>query len=572
MANVREKRRSVVFQLCSGRQILRFGLGGSVALCGIVADASASLAQLAAGGLGDSGYAVAGTSTRDTVTSLLAGPSASTVRPWNFSGDVDVEVGATDSPGGIGRGGWQPIILVAPDFALSGVTSRLDVALTYSPRLALYPSTSSQTLLSQSFNGSATAVIVPDLLYVSARGISDVSSRFGNSSLSSNSFVSRSEAVQTTSFSVSPYLQRAIGGYGTVTAGYTYAQTFQDGDNQFSQNFFAPNAGQFAGFGTTGNLQTNTEFGSYTTGENLGRIQNILSATASQFSGSPYYQGASTFSVTDRLSYEVYRWLTVFGKLGYQDYNYPRSGFSLSQPTWTIGVTLTPNASSSITVQYGQVAGIDTVLADGSYMPTPRTRIYGSYSVDIQTGLGARQSLLGTTTVGPGGIFLDNVTGSPTLANTYLASQSPLSRVKSLSVGGALLLDRDTFALTVGHSELQQLGGSVSIFGIATSSGTNIDNSYANLNWQHDLNPITTLNTGVSYAQSSNGIYYGSPGTSQKTVQFYTSLNHNFTDTVSGSVSYSHSQRFGDATQNLPVAFGGNASQNTILVGLRKSF
>lgn len=535
-------------------------------------DASTAFGQLAGGGLSDSGYAIGGTSVRDTVSSLLAGPSTSTVRPWTFGGDIDVEVGATDSPGGIGRGGWQPVILVAPDFILNGVTSRLNVALAYSPRLAFYPSTSSQTLLSQSFNGSATAVLVPDLLYITARGISDVSSRFGNTSLLSNSFVSRSEAVQTSSFSVSPYLQRTIGGYGTVTAGYSYSQTFQDSDNQFNNNYFAPNAGQLAGFGTTGNLQTNTEYGSYTTGENLGRIQNTVSGTASQYSGSYYYQGASTFSVSDRLSYELYRWLTVFGTVGYQDYNYPRSGFSLSQPTWSIGATVSPNETSSITVQYGQIAGINTVLANGSYSPTARTRVYGSYTVDIQTGLGARQSLLGTTGVGPGGILLDNLTGSPTLTNTYLASQSPLSRIKTLTVGGELLLDRDTFTVTVGRSEFEQLGGSVSILGVATSTGTRTDTLYGNLNWQHDLSPSTSLNSGLSYAQSNNGVFYGSPGSSQDTVQFYTSLNHVLTDTLSTSVSFSHSERFGDATRNLPAAFGGSASQNTFLVGLRKSF
>ena len=129
---------------------------------------------------------------------------------------------------------------------------------------------------------------------------------------------------------------------GTFRAGYSYSQTFQDGDNGFSSNYFAPNAGQTAGFGTTGNLQTNTEFASFTTGENLGRIQNSIYGTASQYSGSYFYQGASTSSVTDRLSYAVYRWLTVFGTVGYENYDYPRNGYRLSDATWTVGVTLTP--------------------------------------------------------------------------------------------------------------------------------------------------------------------------------------------------------------------------------------
>ena len=529
-------------------------------------------AQLAGGGFASSGYATGGTSLRDTVTSLQAGPSASSVRPWTFSGDVDLEVGATDSPGGYGNRGWQPVILVAPDLVLNGVTSRLSVALAYSPRLAVYPSSSDQTLLSHTFNGSADLIVVPDLLYLSARGISDLSSRFGNTSLLANSLVSRSEAVQTTSVSISPYLQRTIGGYGTLRVGYAYSQTFQDDDNRFASPYFAPTSAQTAGFGATGNLQTNTEFASFTTGENLGRISNSISATASQFSGSYFYTGASTSSVTDKLSYVVYRWLTVFGTVGYEDYNYPRSGYKLDEPTWTVGVTLTPNQTSSITVQYGQVAGVNTVLVNGTYSPTARTVIFGSYTVDIQTGLGARQALLGTTTVGPGGILVSNSTGAPTLANSYLASQYPLSRVKTATVGGSLLLDRDTFTISVAHSELEQLGGSVSILGVGTQSGTRTSSIYGSLNWQHDLSPSTSLNSGVSYASSDNGVFYGAPGTSQDVVQVYSSLNHVFTDTVSGSVTYSHSERFGAASRNLPAAFGGSATQNTLLVGVRKSF
>ena len=548
-------------------------------LVGVATFASAILffgrgaeAQLAGGGTTDPIIPFNDTSVRGSVSSFIDGPSATTVRPWTFSGDVDVEAGLTDSPGGIQSSGVQPVILIAPDFSLNGTTSRLNVALTYSPRLAIYPSTSSQTIISQSFNGSADAVLVPNLLFLSVRGISDVGSRFGDTSLQSNSFVSRSEAVQTTSFSFSPYLQRTIAGYGTVTVGYMYAQTFQDSDNRYNSLFLAPGAANTAGFGTTGNLQTNTEFGSFTTGENLGRVQESISASASQLSGSYFYQGASTLSVTDRLSYAVYRWLTVFVTGGYQEYNYPRSSYLLDEPTYSVGVTLTPNETSSITLQYGQIAGTNTILANGTFSPTPRTRVFGSYTVDIETGLGARQSLLNGTTVGVGGALISNLTGAPTLANTYLASQSPLSRVKTATIGGAILLDRDAVTLTAGRSEFEQLGNSTSVLGVSTPSGTNTTSNYVSLSWQHELNPSTSLFSGVSYATSENGVFYGVPGGSSDTVQLYSSLNHVFTDTLSGHITVNHSERTGSAIGNLPAAYGGNASQNTILVGLRKSF
>lgn len=549
----------------------RIALGAGVFAATVGMGSELAYAQLAGGGITGPSVIPDSNPFRDSVGSVIAGPSTTTVRPWSFTGDVGVSVGAVDNPGGT-RGGWQPLILLSPDFYLTGTTSRLNVALAYSPRLAFYPSTSGQTLLSQNFNGVADAVLVPDLLYLNVRGISDIGSRFGDTALLSNSFVSRSEAVQTTSFSISPYIQRTIGGVGTVTAGYTYAQTFQDSDNRYDSLFLAPNAAETSGFATTGNLQTNTEYASFTTGENLGRIQNSISATASQFSGSYYYQGASTSSVVDRLSYAVYRWLTVFGTVGYQTYDYPRSAYQLSVPTGTVGVTLTPNETSAVTVQYGQVAGIDTVLANGTYSPTARTRVFGSYTVDILTGLGARQGLLGTTSVGIGGALISNLTGGPTVANSYLASQYPLSRVKTVTAGGAILFDRDAFSLSAAHSSYEQLGSSISVLGVTTASGTNTDTSYVTLDWQHELNPTTNLFSGVSYAISNNGVYYGAPNGSQNTVQVFSTLNHLFTETLSGNVSVSHSERFGGATQILPAAFGGNASQTTILVGLRKSF
>ena len=561
----------------------RPGLGvllASVFGSGVCGLATGARAQLAGGGLTDTGYTGgAGPSLRDTVGSLLAArESGSTVRPWTFSGDVDVQVGATDSAGDTG-GGWQPLILLSPDLNLNGVTSRLNVALNYSPRLSLYPSTSSQTYLSQDFNGSAAAVIVPDLLFLNARGLSSVSSRFGDTSVVSNSFVSQNDAVQTSSFSVSPYVSRQIGGYGTVTVGYSYARTFQDGNtgfqnynNAFASNLFTTNSGSAAGYGTTGNLETNTEYGSFTTGENLGRVQDSIQATASQNGGSTFYQGSNTLSASNTVSYSVYRWLALLASVGYEEYNYPQAGYRLNEPTWSVGVTLTPNPDSSITVQYGQTAGENTVLANGTYSPTPRTRVYGSYTVGIQTGLGGRQSLLGSTTVGPGGLLVDQLTGAPNLANNYLASQYPLSRVSTFTIGGLLLLDRDTFTASVNNSSVQQLVGSTDILGVATSAGTTTDITYATLNWQHDLNPSTSLSSGVTYSTTNNGIYLGTPGTAQDTLQVYSALTHSFTDTVSGSLTYSHSERFGDAARNLPTSFGGPASQNVVLVGLRKSF
>ncbi len=538
----------------------------------LLCSAPGAWAQLAGGSLTDGSFAGGNGSLRDAVSSILDGPNVNTgLRPFVFSGAVDVEAGVSDSAGGVG-GGFQPLFVVAPDFSLTGTTSRLNVALLYSPRLTYYPSTSSQSLLANTFSGTATATVVPDWLFLNVRGLTGITSRFGNGSLSSNSFISQGEAVQTSSFSVSPYLQHTFGANGTLTVGYTYARTFQDADTDFGQVFSAPNANATAGFGTTGSLATNSEYASYTTGENFGRVQDTISVNASQNSGDPAYQGSSTLSANNTVSYALYRWLTLLASVGYEEYNYPQLGYRLSNPTFSVGATITPNADSSITVRYGRTAGIDTILLNGTFAPTARTRIFGSYGVDIQTGLGARQNLLATTTVSAGGFLVDRVTGAPVLGNSYLASQFALSRIKTLTVGGILQLDRDTFTASVTHSQVTQLSSSTDVFGITTAPGTSTDSTFGTLGWQHDLNPSNSLFSSVSYGTSSSGVYFGNAGGTQDTFQLYTGLRHVFTDTLSGSVSFSHSERSGAALRNIPSAFGGQTSENVLLVGLRKSF
>ena len=543
---------------------------GMLAIALAVGFAYPAEAQLAGGGLTNGGFTGSGGSLRDTVSSLLSPPANVNLGiPFTFSGDVDVEAGATTSAGGVNQN-LQPLLLISPDLNLRGVTSRLNVSLSYSPRLAYYPESGSQTLFSNTFNGDATVTLYPDWLFLNVRGVTGLTSRFGGTSDATSSFYTNSDAVQTSSFSVSPYLQHTFGGAGTLTVGYTYAATFQDAYNNLP--FYAPNSTATAGYGTIGNLQTSTESASFATGENLGRVQDTVSITASQNTGSTFYNDSSTIQANNQVSYALYRWLTLLGNVGYEEYNYPSNNYSLSDVTWSVGATVLPNADSSITVEYGRKAGTNTILSNFTYSPTARTRIYGGYNVDIETGAGARQNLLNSTTVGPGGILVDRATGNPVLGNSYLASQFSLSRIKTLSVGGVLQLDRDTFSASVGRSDVQQLINSTDVFGISTPAGTSTSSTYGTLGWEHDLNPSNFLNTTVSYGTSSTGAYFGSPGSSQDTLQFYTSLTHIFTDTLSGSVSFSHQQRFGDALRNLPAVYGGNATQDTFLVGLRKSF
>lgn len=532
----------------------------------VAAPASAQLAPAPA--LGLAGAA----NLRSAAEVALPGTTVNTGLAWTYGGAVTVGVGATDNAGGVDRG-WQPFFVLTPSVYLYGDTNRLSVRLTYTPSLIYYPSTSNQSLLTHSLAASATAAIIPDHLFFDVGAFSGISSRFGDAPVTQGTSLSRSEIVQTTSVYLGPRYTHTFDGWGTLNVGYRYSRVFQDSDNRYEQFYPTVNTIGAAplGYGGTGNLETHTEYATFSTGENLGRIRNTAAIMASQNGGSRLYAGSSAVVFDDVLSYAVYRWLTVFGSVGYQYLNYPSVGYTLSEPTWSVGATVIPNPSSQLTVSYGRTAGENTFQAYAFYMPTARTTLFGNYSVGITSGLGYRQSLLQNTTVATGGVLIDRTSGAPVLGATFLSSQFTLSRVESLSAGGTLVMDRNTFSAGAGRQRFTQLGASTSIVGLPTRAGTTSTSTYGFVGYQRELNPSTIFNANLSYGVNDVGAYLGSSGSTD----YFTGiavLTRYFTPTLSGRLAYSHSEQSGQAIRNLPRGFGGAFSQNVILASLTKTF
>lgn len=519
--------------------------------------------------------------------------SRATGPAWLVSPSISVSAGLTDNALQVERPRQADVFtVIAPAVVVSGDTARLKVNASYSPQIYVYASTSSQTRVDQFFNGQAVAAIVPDAVFLDLRGAISQQSRSGGFGRNTTT-LNQQDQVQSITLSATPYAVHRFGGWGTGRIGYSIAQTFQDAraNSAFNQGF--DQNGQLVGtrFGDTGNLTTQRERASFTTGENLGRFNNISVVEAVQYDGFGPYRNAHRNTVSTDFGYAVTRTITLLAGTGYQDLKFSgqdfagQPGIRINEPIWNVGVRLQPNPNSSITVGYGRRDGANSVFLDGSYSPTARTRVFARYSSGITTDSEEQQNLLQASSVGPTGLVTDTATGAPvSSSSSFFGTQNGLFRSRRLSVTGLLQLNRDSFSASVVNEERTNLSSvaldpSFNSFSSANfvvlPPGSNTNGTYGTLTWQHELSPVMTSTASFQYGVESfgqGGASRSQPSTTS--VSATAALGYQFTETLSGSARYSFTERTGGPGQTI---FGGangtgNVVENQVLVSLRKSF
>ncbi len=520
-------------------------------------------------------------------------PERSTLPEWIVSPAIGVDIGITDNALATERNRRADIFtLITPSLGISGETARVRVNATYSPQAYIYARTGSQSRVDQFGNGTALISVVPGTLFLDLRGSITQASRTGGLGSGSNSVgQNQSDQVQSLSFSITPYAEQRFGGWGTARVGYSFVRTLQDTNNQtnFSQvanqialqqafnNSGLNNGGN--GGGITGNLTTQRERASFITGENLGRFNVITVVEAVQYSGAGAYHNAHRNSANVDVGYALSRTVTLVAGTGYQDIRYTGTpGFRVSEPVWNVGVRLTPDPDSTITVGYGRKDGANSLYLNAVTAPTARTRLYARYSQGLSTNAEGQQDLLQSTTVGSTGLLTDTATGAPASStSSQFGTQNGLSRLRQFSISASLLLNRDSFTTSVvneNRSNISAITFGPGVNGTALPvlpAGSSSNGTFFSLSWQHELSPVMTISTSASYGVTdfSN---LGSAGNSRQTsISGQAALSYQFTETLGGSVRYLYTERSSNQAQTL---FGsqGNLVQNTLLAGLRKSF
>ena len=454
---------------------------------------------------------------------------------------------------------WDLITLLTPSLTVGANTPRLNLSLEYAPTIEYYARTSSQNTVAHQLLGVGSLVVVPDTLFVDARGFATVAPTNGGyvgpglgtgapltglagtaGYLGTGPVVGRQGTTQIFGESVSPYLVHRFGDFasGTIGASVTHTST-------------SSTAGGGSQQATTEDVN-----GQLASGSVFGRVQDILAADASRTQGTGVLDGARQETITDQLGYALTRQLQVFGVLGYEDIQYSGpTGERISDMVWRVGGTYAPNARSQITLSYGHSEGVTDFAAQASYALTARTTLTASYSQGITTYLQQVAAGLNQAGVNQNGVPINAATGLPlTLTNGALAVQDTVYRTRILALGITTLLDRDTIAFSFDHTEETPVsaapgGGFAQRANIGTAS------------WTRALSERATASALLSYGTTSTAGLTGDSDLFSASAQFIYRLS----PTLTASGSY----LFFERRSTEP---GFSMYENIALVGLSKRF
>ncbi len=558
----------------------------------------------AGGGTGAPGVALDATRVGDlraTLDSLRPNAPPRSIGPnWQVNGGLGVDVGVTDNALRVNSPRRADVFtLITPSIAVSADTAHIQANASYAPSISIYANNGRQSQVSQSGQAGALITFVPDTLFLDLRGSISESSLAGGFGTSDGRGYNGDGTVTSISLSATPYAQHRFGGWGTGLISYSIAQTLQDtpsGNVLFATN---PNAnpglnGAFGNqpfYGSTGDLTTQRERASFTTGENFGRINNLSVVSATQYNGSGTYRGAYRNEVSTTTGYAVTRTVTVLGTIGYQDLHYGGiPPFNVNQGLWSVGGRYAPNPNLTATLTYGRRDGITDFAADASWFPTARTALFVRYSTGLTSDSEEFQNVLATTNVGPNGLLTDRVTGAPVSGGSgFFGTQNGVFELRRASLTGLLTLNRDSFSATISNERRTSVSGALSNTGTTlVPAGTSTTGTFGTVSWGHQLSDRLSSSVSASYGVNDNGaaLGLGSGSGSQTSFSGQAALSYIFTPTLTGRVVYSHTSVSGGATNAVGAnafssfngfgnGFGGqsgNYDENALLAGLRKSF
>jgi uncharacterized protein (PEP-CTERM system associated) len=576
----------------------------------------AALAILAAHSAGAAAFPLLDPTNQDTLpgaVSNLAPPDAQDLRHqlqltngfaapagggWTILPRIDIEEVFNDNVQQVSRPRrWDLQTVISPGVSVIGDLPRLQLKFDYAPAIELNVPEGSQNALVQQLNGTALVTVVPELAFVdlhafagsqALNGLTGANGAAGNigqagagSAIAPGSTtvgLAKQNRTQTSSFSVSPYLLHTFGDTGTGKLGVSLTSSSNDQTTGFA-------ALPFPTSGTLGSSLLRTEqTGQFTTGSFLNAWQDtasfdlsqsrtdtnqVVSATG-QTATIPRTTISSTRAiVSDRLTYAVNHWASVFATFGHEDIAYSNAAFRrIDDITWSLGTDLQPNPDSQLSLSYGHQNGFDSFQANGRYALTARTVLSGSYNETLGTQLEQIGALVDEGVIGPDGQFVNGANGTPLQIPVFLAETVPsVFRYRTVNLSLTTVLDRDMVSLNAVLSQQSTVAAATQHLGSGRSFV---------LQWRHELSPDLSFTSYASYTtQTQAGSQLcpgslslacpsGAPGSTRSLV-FGASLNYLLTETLSAHLRYVFNDR------SAAVA-NGSMVQDLLVLGITKQF
>ena len=492
---------------------------------------------------------------RDSFQNAFPGQPTTLTGGWTWGASINLEETYNSATQNSRNTGSKPDFYtsITPSLSVQGDAPRLSGSLFYSPQARFYAKSASQNSIFHSFNGSGHLTVVPDLAYIDLHGSSSLQSRSGGVGPNGTTSLSQQDSVQTSSLSADTYLVHRFDNFGSARLGYTISQTIISGaENQVVSPFVTPQSNQ--------SLRTMSPHFSFTTGDYFGRFQGTLSAQASTNQGRGPLAGSSRSSETFNMSYALTRIWTLTGSIGHEKIDYTGlNPIHIDGPTWSGGVTVTPDPNTSVAISYGQKSGRPSLTVDANTVLSPRIVMSANYSELLSTSAEDLQNSLASSSVGAGGVAINSTTGAPIISSSnFNGTQGGLTYSKNTNSTLTWLRNRDTVSFTV--SRVQS-----SVISAATIGGPTASTSLnGTLSWQHEFSENLRGNIFTMYGQRS-ALSALRTNVHQTTMTIFTGLTYAISQTLS-----SHLQATYTAT-TAPLATQ-KTNSTMIVFGLNKMF
>jgi len=465
------------------------------------------------------------------------------------------------------------VTAITPGIQITGSTPRVTANLQYSPSFLVYAGTRSADSIAHQGIGSVTAELVPDTLFVTARALASVQpaggglgglglGQFGSTSPLGSAVGSTSapgalaldsnNLTQNFGASITPYVVHRFGDFGTAKVGLTLTESYSTNNGELNPIPGTVSVG-------TQRQQTGEATAQFQSGPDFGRVRDFAVVDAARSTGTGVSNGSRSDTATNWAGYALNRAVMPFVELGAESIHYNTApATNIDDAVWLVGVVLTPNPDSQLSLGYGHQQGANSPDIRGYYQITPRSRVSVSYTTQLATNIQQIENQLALTSFDQFGNAVDVQTGAPLfLGNGLLSTQNALFRTHSLSLTGTTVLDRDTINVSVQHQNQTPVGSAP-----GSSAGIGEEVTSFSAGWTHQISERTSLGLGGSYSLSS---FETTPSGTERSFSATAGASYLLSDTVSTVARYS----FFNRSSNFA---GRTFADNIFLLSLTKRF
>ena len=382
--------------------------------------------------------------------------------------------------------------------------------------------------------GTGRIELVEGHLYVEGRLLSQRELINAQGRVGSSSVIGRSNQANVTTLELSPYLTGHIGPYADTELRYLHRDTLvdtRDGD------------GAGAGENRVGNAMTNALSWQVTSGRALSRLRLTSNIEYSNTRAEVDENDLERQTAIVSADYAVTRQVFLLGSAGWERIASPGLSDTRRGMIGSVGLRYRPSPRLDLALSAGHRYGGPTYEGTLTYAITSRWSATASYSESMETP----QTRLGRPV---GRIALDPQTGALVIADARdLGIQRAVAKV------GTLRFDM------VGHYQVDDVYLSVTRETRDYDTGPDDQLLTAGARWHHRLSPRLTLIAQAQLRQAASDTADGDTSTLTGGVN----LTYALSDTLTGSVSLSRSQRFSSRSED-------RYTENAIVFGLTARF